>query len=225
MTVERAAEVLRILRRTFAMPEWTEAQRNPFKTLIVTIISQNTADRNTARAFENLSKRFEITPELLAKAETSQIEECLRVAGLYKNKAKTIKQVSKTILEKYHGTLTPILSLPLEEAREELTQFSGIGPKTADVVLLFSAKQLTIPVDTHVDRVAKRLGFAPVNGDYEAVRKNLQKLYNPNEYLAVHVLLIAHGRKYCKAIRPLCEQCPVNMHCPSKGIIRGFFKP
>jgi endonuclease-3 len=225
MTEKRAAEVLRILRRTFAMPKWTEAQHKPFETLIVTIISQNTADRNTARAFENLSKRFEITPEVLAKAETSQIEECLRVAGLYKNKAKTIKQVSKTILEKFHGTLTPILSLPLEKAREALTQFSGIGPKTADVVLLFSAKQLTIPVDTHVDRVAKRLGFAPVNGDYETVRKNLQKLYNPNDYLAVHVLLIAHGRKYCKAIRPLCEQCPVNMHCPSKGVIRGFFKP
>jgi endonuclease-3 len=225
MIEERAAEVLRILRQTFAMPKWTEAQRNPFETLIVTVISQNTADKNTARAFEKLSKRFEITPEVLAKAETSQIEECLRVAGLYKSKAKTIKQVSKTILEKFHGTLAPILSLPLEEAREALTQFSGIGPKTADVVLLFSAKQLTIPVDTHVDRVAKRLGFAPVNGDYEAVRKNLQKLYNPNDYLAVHVLLISHGRKYCKAIRPLCEQCPVNMHCPSKGVIRGFFKP
>ena len=224
MTEERAAEVLRILRRTFAMPKWTEAKRNPFETLIVTIISQNTADRNTARAFENLSKRFEIKPEVLAKAETSQIEECLRVAGLYKNKAKTIKQVSKTILEKFQGTLAPILSLPLEEAREALTQFSGIGPKTADVVLLFSEKQPTIPVDTHVNRVAKRLGFAPVKGDYEAVRKNLQKLYNPKDYLAVHVLLIAHGRKYCKAIRPLCEQCPVNLLCPSKGIISGFFK-
>jgi len=72
--------------------------------------------------------------------------------------------------------------------------------------------------------VAKRLGFAPVNGDYEAVRKSLQLLYNPSDYLAVHVLLIAHGRKYCKAIRPPCEQCPVNMHCPSKGLTRGFFK-
>jgi len=222
MAEERAANVLRILRRTFAMPKWTEAKRNPFETLIVTIISQNTTDRNTARAFENLSKRFEITPEVLAKAENSQIEESLKVAGLYKNKAKAIKQASKTILETYHGTLTSILSLPLEEARKVLTQFSGVGPKTADVVLLFSAKQPTIPVDTHVNRVAKRLGFAPVNGDYETVRKNLQLLYNPTDYLAVHILLIAHGRKYCKARHPLCEECPVNMHCPSKGVIRGF---
>jgi len=224
MTEERAAIVLRILRRTFAMPKWTEIKRNPFETLIMTIISQNTMDRNTSRAFENLSNRFEITPEALANAENSQIEESLKVAGLYKNKAKTIKQVSKTILETYHGTLAPILSLPLEEARKALTQFSGIGPKTADVVLLFSAKRPTIPVDTHVNRVAKRLGLAPANGDYEAVRKNLQLLYNQGDYLAVHVLLIAHGRKYCRAVHPLCEDCPVNMHCPSKGIIRGFFK-
>jgi len=224
MAEEQAANVLRILRRTFAMPKWTEAKRNPFETLIVTIISQNTADRNTARAFENLSKRFQISPEALANAETSQIEESLKVAGLYKNKAKTIKQISKILVEKFHGTIEPILALPLEDARKTLMQFPGVGPKTADVVLLFSAKQPTIPVDTHVNRVAKRLGFAPVNGDYEAVRKSLQLLYNPSDYLAVHVLLIAHGRKYCKAIRPPCEQCPVNMHCPSKGLTRGFFK-
>jgi endonuclease-3 len=214
----RAATVLRILRQSLAMPTWTKSKRDPFETLIVTVISQNTADRNTARAFENLSKRFEITPEVLANAETSQIEECLRVGGLYKNKAKTIKQVSRIILEKFQGSLQPILSLPLEEARNALTQLPGIGPKTADVVLLFSAKQPTIPVDTHVNRVAKRLGFAPAKGSYEDVRKSLQALYDPSDYLAVHVLLIAHGRKFCKARHPLCNECPVNMYCPTKGL-------
>jgi len=218
MEEKRAVTVLQILRRTFAMPKWTEAKRDPFKTLIVTIISQNTADRNTARAFERLSKRFEIKPEALAKAKNSQIEETLRVAGLYRNKAKTIKRVSTIILEQFHGSVQPILSLPLEEARKTLMALPGIGPKTADVILLFSAKQPTIPVDTHVNRVAKRLGFAPANGDYNAVRNSLQSLYNPRDYLAVHVLLIAHGRRYCKARRPLCKQCPVNMHCPSREL-------
>jgi endonuclease-3 len=200
------------------MPSWVRSSSDPFETLIVTIISQNTNDRNTVRAFENLSKRFDIKPEVLAKAETSQVEDCLRVGGLYRNKAKAIKQVSTIILEKYHGSLQPILSLPLEEARKALMQLPGIGPKTADVVLLFSAKQPTIPVDTHVNRVAKRLGFAPANGDYEAVRMSLQSLYNPTDYLIVHVLLIAHGRKYCKAGRPLCHECPVNAYCPSRGL-------
>jgi len=218
MKEKQASAVLAILRRTFTMPKWIEAKRNPFETLIVTIISQNTADRNTARAFERLSKRFEIKPEALAKAETSQIEEALRVGGLYRNKAKTIKTISRIILEQFHGSVQPILSLPFEEARKTLMALPGVGPKTADVVLLFSAKQSTIPVDTHVNRVAKRLGFAPVNGDYDAVRMSLQSLYNPRDYLAVHVLLIEHGRRCCKARRPLCEQCPVNMHCPSRGL-------
>jgi endonuclease-3 len=200
------------------VPKWVKSQKDPFETLIVTIISQNTADRNTGRAFENLSKRFEITPEVLANAETSQIEDCLRVGGLYKNKARTIKQVSRIILEKFHGSLQPILAMPLEEARKALIQLPGIGPKTADVVLLFSAKQPTIPVDTHVNRVARRLGFAPANGSYEDVRKSLQALYDPSDYLTVHVLLIAHGRRFCAARHPLCNECPVSMYCPTKGM-------
>ncbi|MCW4047443.1 MAG: endonuclease III [Candidatus Bathyarchaeota archaeon] len=214
----QAATVLQILRQAMAVPKWVKSQRDPFETLIVTIISQNTADRNTARAFENLSKRFEITPEVLANAETSQIEDCLRVGGLYKNKARTIKQVSRIILEKFHGSLQPVLSLPLEEARKALMQLPGIGPKTADVVLLFSAKQPTIPVDTHVNRVAKRLGFAPPNGSYEVVRESLQALYDTSDYLTVHVLLIAHGRRFCTARHPRCDECPVNMCCPTRGL-------
>jgi len=218
MKDKRTVTVLQILRETFVMPKWTKAKRDPFEILIVTIISQNTADRNTSRAFENLSKRFEIKPEVLANAKTSHIEEALKTAGLYRNKSKTIKQVSRLILEKFHGSVQPILSLPLHEARKTFTQMPGVGPKTADVVLLFAAGQPTIPVDTHVNRVAKRLGFVPTNGDYETVRTSLQLLYEQSDYLSVHVLLIAHGRKYCKANRPLCGQCPVNMHCPSRGL-------
>jgi endonuclease-3 len=217
VTENQAAAVLQILRQTLALPKWVKSKRDPFETLIVTIISQNTADRNTARAFEKLSKHFEITPEALAKVELTQIEDSIKPAGLYKSKAKTIKQVATAILKKYRGTLQPILSMPLEDARKTLMQFPGVGPKTADVVLLFSAKQATVPVDTHVNRVAKRLGFAPANGNYEAVRKSLQQLYDSSDYLAVHVLLIEHGRKTCKARRPLCTECPVNLYCPTKG--------
>jgi endonuclease-3 len=217
MAEKRAATVLQILRQTLVLPTWVKSKRDSFETLVVTILSQNTADTNTARAFEALSNRFEISPEALAHAETAEIEAAIRSAGLYMSKAKTIKQAATTVLEKYHGTLQPILSLPLDEARQTLMQFPGVGPKTADVVLLFSAKKPTIPVDTHVNRVSKRLGFAPANGDYETVRKNLESLFNPDDYLAVHVLLIAHGRKTCKARHPRCNDCPVNMYCPTKG--------
>ncbi|MEM2117943.1 MAG: endonuclease III [Candidatus Bathyarchaeia archaeon] len=216
MTKTNTEKILKLLQKTFAMPKWATAKKEPFETLIATIISQNTADRNTTKAFENLSKQFEITPEVLANAKISQIEECLKVAGLYKNKAKTIKKVSRIILEKFHGTLKPILSMPFEEARKALLQLPGVGPKTADVILLFCSEKSTIPVDTHVNRVSKRLGLAPNNGNYEDVRESLLPLYKPEDYLAVHVLLIALGRKYCKARNPLCKQCPLNLLCPSK---------
>ena len=219
MTVEsNALKILQILLNSLVTPKLVKPKSDPFETLIVTIISQNTADTNTERAFENLSKQFEITPQALSKAETSKLEACLHIGGLYKNKAKTIKKVSKIVLEKFGGSLEPILSLPLDEARKMLLELPGIGPKTADVVLLFSANQPTIPVDTHVNRVAKRLGFAPANGDYEEVRLSLQRLFNQKDYLNVHLLLIAHGRKYCKAGRPYCTECPVNKYCPSKSL-------
>ena len=218
MEKSRAEKILQILRENFEMPTWITSERNPFQTLIVTIISQNTNDRNTARAFENLSKRFEMTPEALANAKTGEIEQCLKVAGLYRNKAKTIKQVSTIILEKFGGTLTSILSLPLEEARSTLLLLPGVGPKTADVVLLFCSGKPTIPVDTHVNRVSKRLGLAPQNGDYETVRRALQLLYARKGYLAVHVLLIQLGRKFCRALNPLCGFCPVNELCPSRRL-------
>jgi len=215
--IRRATTVLQTLKQTLDLPSWIKSRREPFETLVVTVISQNTSDRNTERAFETLSKRFEITPGALANASQDQIEAAIRVAGLYRSKAKTIKHAAITIIERWHGSLQPILQLPLEEARKVLMQFPGVGPKTTDVVLLFSAKQPTIPVDTHVNRVAKRLGFAPENGDYEAVRCNLQKLFDPADFLAVHLLFIAQGRKSCRALRPLCKHCPVRAFCPSNG--------
>jgi endonuclease-3 len=219
VTIEiNARAILQTLKNSLATPKLVKPKSDPFETLIVTIISQNTADTNTERAFENLSKQFEITPQTLTTAETSKIEACLHVGGLYKNKAKTIKNVSKIVLEKFGGSLNPILSLPLSEARKALMELPGIGPKTADVVLLFSANQPTIPVDTHVNRVAKRLGFAPANGDYEEVHLSLQKLFEPKDYLSVHLLLIALGRKYCKAGRPHCSECPVKIYCSSKSL-------
>jgi endonuclease-3 len=218
MSENRAEKILRTLQKTFTSPKWTTSDRDPFKTLIVTIISQNTAGKNTAKAFENLSNQFEITPEALANAETNRIEECLKVAGLYRNKAKTIKQVSKTIMKNFQGDLTQVLSMPFEEARKALLQLAGVGPKTADVVLLFCADKPTIPVDTHVNRVSKRLDLAPKNGGYEAIRKSLQKLYDQKDYLSIHILLISLGRTHCKARNPLCKQCPVNMLCRSRYV-------
>ncbi len=218
MTKKRANKILEVLRREYKLPNWRTKARNPFETLIVTVISQNTNSRNTARAFENLSKKFKITPEALSKVDATEIEETLKVAGLYRNKAKVIKKLSNIVLRNFGGSLSFVFEAPLEEARETLLGLPGVGAKTADVVLLFSAKKPTLPVDTHVNRVSKRLGLVGVEADYEGVRKGLQELFDPQKYYAVHVLLILHGRKYCRARKPLCWQCPVNEMCPSRKL-------
>jgi endonuclease-3 len=218
MTTNRANKIRQILKNNFPTPRWASTKRTPFQTLIVTIISQNTSGKNTGAAFERLSKRFKITPEALAKADLGEIQDALRVAGLFRNKAKTIKQVSQIILDDFDGSLDFIFSMSFEEARKRLLALPGVGPKTADVVLLFSAGKPTIPVDTHVNLVSKRLELAPQKADYEGVRTALQSLYDAEDYLAVHLLLIMLGRRYCKAIRPLCKQCPVNSLCPSRRV-------
>ena len=216
--VNRANKILYILQNNFSLPSWIDLQRTPFQVLIRTVLSQATASRNTAKAFENLSRKFSIDPQALATADTRDIEEAIRVAGLYRNKSKMIKRISEVILEQFGGSLDFIHTSPLEEARKTLLTIPGIGPKTADVTLLFCAKKPTIPIDTHVNRVSKRLGLVPLEADYEETRKSLQSIYQPEDYLAVHLLLISLGRKYCKAKKPLCNQCPVSELCPSKHV-------
>ncbi|RLG91861.1 endonuclease III [Candidatus Bathyarchaeota archaeon] len=216
---EKAAKILETLRRNFSLPEWTGSPcRNVFATLIRTIISQNTSDVNTARAFEKISKKFRMTPEAFSKASLEEIEECLKPAGLYRNKSRMIKRLSNIILEKFDGKLEKVLALPTEEARKTLLMLPGIGRKTADILLLFCAKKPVVPVDTHVNRVSRRLGLAPAQGSYEEVRLALQSLYDAEDYLAVHVLLILLGRKYCKARKPLCGSCPLNDVCPRVNV-------
>jgi endonuclease-3 len=218
MTKERAAKILAILNSVFPMPTWSFSARNPFQTLIATIISQNTTSKNARKAFEKLSEKYQITPEALANADEKKIMEALRIAGLHRNKAKTIRKVSRIVLREFNGSLDFVHSLPLEEARKKLISLPGVGPKTADIVLLFSAKKPTIPVDTHVNRVSRRLRLAPEKGGYDEVRTALQSLFAPEDYLAVHLLLIALGRRYCKALKPFCNECPVNELCPSRRV-------
>lgn len=210
-------KILAVLRRSFALPNWA-SHRSPFQTLVVTILSQNTSGKNASKAFENLSRKFPFNPEALAKADEKEIQEAIKNAGLYRNKAKVIRNVARRIIEEFDGSLDFIYSLPLEEARKILLSFEGIGPKTADVVLLFCAGKPTLPIDTHVARVSKRLQLVSWKANYEEIRRTLQRLYQPKDYLAVHLLFISLGRKICKARNPLCNQCPINMFCPSKQL-------
>jgi len=214
---ERAQRILEILGREFGIPELSGSPREPFQTLIRTVLSQATNDRNRDRAYANLTRKYRINPRELANASEKEIEEAIRVGGLYRNKARKIKELSKTILKQFHGSLDFIFSDSLEKSRERLMSIPGVGPKTADVLLLFSAEKPTVPVDTHVNRVSRRLGLAPLKGNYEDVRHSLEALYKSSDYLAIHLLLISLGRKYCGARNPLHKLCPVSGFCPTAG--------
>jgi len=210
---ERANKILRILRAEFTLPKWVGSKSDPFQTLIRTVLSQATNDRNRDRAYKNLSEKYEINPQALATADVKEIEKAIRVGGLYRNKSRKIKNLSKFVLERFNGSLDFVYSDSLEQARSQLMSIPGVGPKTADVVLLFAAKKPTLPVDTHVNRVSKRLGLAPLKGGYEAVRNRLESFYASKDYLSAHLLLISLGRTHCKARNPMHKPCPVSSLC------------
>jgi len=212
---DRANRILRVLKANYSLPEWAGSRREPFQTLIRTVLSQATNDRNRDRAYKNLSERYEMTPKALAAADIREIEAAIRVGGLYRNKSRKIIELSKAVLERFNGSLDFVFSQPLEKARSMLMSIPGVGPKTADVVLLFSAKRPTVPVDTHVKRVSRRLGLAPPKGNYEEIRRALESLYLPKDYLAIHLLLISLGRTYCRARNPLHKPCLLNSLCPT----------
>lgn len=212
----RAKRILWILKNHFSIPSLSDICRDPFKVLVRTIISQSTSETNTERAFNNLLNKIQVTPKNLAEANVKDIEDALKVAGLYRSKSFILKRLSEIIIEKFNGELNFIYSLPLIEARKALLSLPGIGPKTADILLLFCAGKPVLPVDTHVNRVSKRLGLVSLNDkSYDSIRMKLEGLYAPEDYFAVHMLLIALGRKYCKALKPLCNLCPLSDLCPS----------
>jgi endonuclease-3 len=205
--------MLSTIGKAFPVKVWKPGP--PFETLIHTILSQNTNDRNSDAAMRKLRKRYKITPAVLARAKVTDLIPCIRSAGLYRSKGPRIKEVSRIIHEEYRDRLAPILNLPYTEAKEELMALPGVGPKTADILLAFCAKHPVIPVDTHVTRVTKRLGIAPRNATYEKVRTSLEALIPPKRRIPLHLSIIAFGREICRAPTPRCPNCPVNHKCPS----------
>jgi endonuclease-3 len=208
--------MVRIIGRQFPVKVWKAGP--PFETLVHTILSQNTNDRNSDAAMRKLRKRYRITPQVLSKVRVRELIPLIRSAGLYTSKAPRIKEVSRIVKEQYGGRLAPILNLPYAEAKEKLMAMPGVGPKTADILLAFVAKNPVIPVDTHIARVTKRLGIAPANANYEKTRTSLEALIPPKDRVKLHLSVIAFGREICKAPRPRCAICPVSEWCPSSTV-------
>jgi endonuclease-3 len=217
---KRPHEILRLLRQTipirdedFAASRVAKDTHDPFRILIVTILSQNCTDVAALRAYDRLDQRVGVTVDQLGKARVRTIENAIHVAGLHKQKARALKQLSATIDEQHSGSFTSMLEGSFEEVRERLQELPNVGPKTADVLLSILGEP-TISVDTHVDRISKRLGLAPTKGKYETVRSSLMNAFLREDYHVVPMYFMALGRKLCRARRPLCPKCPINQRCP-----------
>jgi len=180
--------------------------------LIATILSQNTNDRNSHRAFARLRESFEITPQNLSKARPEMLRPSIEVAGLSRVRSRRIVEVSREVMTRFQGDLARVFLLPLNEARGRLMEIKGIGPKTADVLLSFSGGFEVMPVDTNIFRVVERLGFA-CGRNYERTRLVLERLIPSSKLRRMHLVLITLGRNVCKPQRPLCSICPVTSLC------------
>jgi endonuclease-3 len=196
--------------------------RDPIAVLVETMLSQNTSDSNSGRAFASLMRTFG-SWERIADADEGAIEETIRTGGLGQIKAHRIKEVLEGIREqrgKLDLNFLDKLSIP--EARQWLKGLKGIGNKTANCVLLFASGRPALPVDTHIYRVSGRLGLLPAgNENLDQAHRILGDLVPPEDVYDFHVLMIEHGRKTCTARSPHCLSCVLGKVCPSYERLTG----
>lgn len=208
-------EVVRRLRECHGRPPRFE-RLDPLSELVATILSQNTSDANSSRAFGRLCERFP-TWDQVADAPTSEVADAIRSGGLANIKAPRLQAVLRAIRARrgrlsldYLNGLTP------EAAQHELAGFDGVGPKTVACVLLFACGMPVLPVDTHVHRVSQRLGLIPPKTSAAQAHQPLQRLVPPRLIYSFHMLVIRHGRTICRARRPACDRCVLAARCPSR---------
>jgi endonuclease-3 len=208
------AEIVRRLAALYGEPVW-RPHGDPMTELVLTILSQNTTDANSGRAFMRLRRRFP-NWDALAEAPAEEIEREIAVGGLAKQKAPRIKASLAAVRERRGGwDLGFLRDLPLDEAKAWLRELPGVGPKTAACVLMFALGRPALPVDTHVHRVAGRLGLVPPKATAEQAHDILESALAPELVYPLHISLIKHGRRLCRAQRPLCGECPLLDGCPA----------
>ncbi len=205
---------VRIEPRNFAALYVFRSSNDIFRALVVTILTQNTNDKNALRAYENLVRvAGDITPQRLLEIGEDAVANAIKVAGMHRVRARKILELSRVVLERFKGDLTIIRSLPVNEARKLLLELPGVGDKTADVILVNLGK-LAFPVDTHITRISMRLGIVK-SRNYGEIQRAWVKILTPDpgRYLEVHLKLIQFGRDVCRARNPRCGVCGFREVC------------
>jgi endonuclease-3 len=206
------------LRREYGRPV-LHPHHAPVDELVLTVLSQNTNDRNRDVAYHRLRERFP-SWEAVRRAPVAEVEEAIRPGGLAPTKAVRIVEILDALAGDDLGWMA---EAPVEQAREHLVALPGVGRKTAACVLLFSFGRHDVPVDTHVYRVGTRLGLFRPKASFEEAHDELLRLTPEGDAYEVHVLLIRHGRRTCNARAPRCAECPLRRMCPEgrRRLARG----
>ncbi|MCI6774447.1 endonuclease III [Methanobrevibacter boviskoreani] len=199
--VDRIKKIMKILNENYIIR--VVCNRDPYKVLIRTILSQRTRDENTDQATENL---FSVYPDIYAVADGSieKIQELIKPAGFYRVKAGRIKEVSRILIDQYGGEVPDDL--------KELMSLPGVGRKTANCVLVFAFNEPAIPVDTHVHRISNRWGFVDTKKP-EDTEKELMSFVPKDLWIELNDLMVQFGQTICKPTSPQCEICPIYDLC------------
>ncbi len=215
-------EIIEILDDYYGEPQW-RPHHDAMSELVLTLLSQNTSDTNSGRAFSRLLQRFP-TWQAVADAPLEEIEDAIRPGGLAPTKAPRLKAMLLEIRDRTGSfDLSLLETMPLPEAREWLRTLPAVGPKTAACVLLFGLGRPGLPVDTHVHRVSIRLGLVDVKLTPEKAQAQLEAEVPEEDHYRFHILLIRHGRHLCTARAPNCPECPLQPRCPSAAAFLAKF--
>ena len=211
------AEVMERLAPVYGVPRHTPSG-DAIGELVLTVLSQHTADTNSGRAFTQLMRAYP-SWQSIAEAPATDVIAAIQSGGLAQQKGPRIQAILRAVEDRSgSGDLHFLEEIPLEEARRWLRALPGVGPKTAACVLLFALGRPALPVDTHVERVSKRLGLIPEKATAEQAHHLLEAVVDPSDYYRFHMLLIKHGRRICAARKPLCERCPLEADCPASRL-------
>ncbi len=189
----------------------SKKNRNAFKILISCLLSLRTQDKNTEKVSKKLFSIAD-TPEKLSKIPIKKLEKLIFSSGYYKNKAKTLKHVSKELIERFHGKVP--------KTKKELLSIKGIGPKTANIVLAFAYKKPALPIDTHCHRIPNRLGFVKTKSP-EQTEKKLSEILPKKYWREFNAIFVQFGKEICQPISPWCSKCPIQKYCPRIGVKRN----
>lgn len=185
----------------------------PLDGLILTVLSQHTNDKNRDKAFANLKQLYPLWDQVAA-ASQQEVADAVRSAGLGNTKAEKIKKILPLIKERFgEYSIKKLTNWEVGQARKFLTDLPGVGVKTAACVLIFDLEMPAFPVDTHVARIARRLGWAAEKASAEDIQAYLEEVLPPSRFHGAHLNFIEHGRGICDARKPKCNECPLKKWC------------